>query len=64
MKRAAPPGRADRAYLLFPKHGLAQLAATGCFNGTFYAQLENQIATLLEATHRLRPPWNDEEERA
>jgi 60 kDa SS-A/Ro ribonucleoprotein len=26
---------------------LAQLAATGCFNGTFYAQSEDQLATLL-----------------
>ena len=25
------------AYQLPPKHALAQLAATGCFNGTFYA---------------------------
>ena len=26
-----------RAYTLAPKHALAQLAATGCFNGTYYA---------------------------
>jgi len=25
-----------RAYQFAPKHALAQLAATGCFNGTFY----------------------------
>lgn len=25
------------AYSLEPKHALAQLAATGCFNGTYYA---------------------------
>jgi 60 kDa SS-A/Ro ribonucleoprotein len=25
-----------RAYKLDAKHALAQLAATGCFNGTFY----------------------------
>ena len=36
-----------RAYQLPPKHALAQLAATGCFNGTFYAQAEDQLATLL-----------------
>lgn len=36
-----------RAYQLPPKHALAQLAATGCFNGTFYAQSEQQLATLL-----------------
>ncbi|MCI0680840.1 MAG: TROVE domain-containing protein [Gemmataceae bacterium] len=36
-----------RAYPFTPKHALAQLAATGCFNGTFYAQAEDQLATLL-----------------
>ena len=35
-----------RAYTLAPKHGLAQLAATGCFNGTYYAQADEQLATL------------------
>ncbi len=25
------------AYRLAPKHALAQLAATGCFNGVYYA---------------------------
>ncbi len=38
-----------RAYKLPPKHAVAQLAATGCFNGTFYAQAEEQLATLLGA---------------
>ena len=28
------------AYDFEPKHALAQLAATGCFNGTFYADAE------------------------
>jgi len=37
-----------RAYQLPPKHTLAQLAATGCFNGAFYAQAETQLAKLLE----------------
>lgn len=36
-----------RAYQLPLKHALAQLAATGCFNGAFYAQAEDQLATLL-----------------
>ena len=36
-----------RAYALPPKHALAQLAATGCFNGTFYAQAEDQLTALL-----------------
>ena len=34
------------AYALEPKHALAQLAATGCFNGTFYADADKQLATL------------------
>lgn len=36
------------AYQLSPRHALAQLAATGCFNGTFYAQAEDQLAALLD----------------
>ena len=35
-----------RAYALSPKHALAQLAATGCFNGTFYAEAEDQLETV------------------
>jgi 60 kDa SS-A/Ro ribonucleoprotein len=42
-----------RAYQLPPKHALAQLAATGCFNGTFYAQAENQLATLLALVNQV-----------
>jgi 60 kDa SS-A/Ro ribonucleoprotein len=34
------------AYALPPKHALAQIAATGCFNGTFYAEAEEQLETL------------------
>ncbi len=34
------------AYALAPKHALAQLAATGCFNGTFYATADEQLATV------------------
>ena len=36
-----------RAYTLSPRHALAQLAATGCFNGTYYAEAKDQLATLL-----------------
>src|SRR5262249_14394724 len=36
-----------RAYRLEPKHALAQLAATGCFNGTYYAQGDDQLDKLL-----------------
>ena len=35
-----------RAYQLAPKHALAQLAATGCFNGAFYATAETQLDEL------------------
>jgi 60 kDa SS-A/Ro ribonucleoprotein len=35
-----------RAYTLAPRHALAQLAATGCFNGTYYAGANEQLATL------------------
>lgn len=35
------------AYRLPPKHALAQLAATGCFNGVYYSDAESQLATLL-----------------
>jgi 60 kDa SS-A/Ro ribonucleoprotein len=36
-----------RAYRLEPKHALAQVAATGCFNGVYYAGAEEQLGTLL-----------------
>ena len=35
-----------RAYQFAPKHALAKLAATGCFNGTFYATAETQLDEL------------------
>src|SRR4029077_3380213 len=42
-----------RAYRLPPKHALAQLAATGCFNGTFYACPEDQLGTLLSLVNQI-----------
>jgi 60 kDa SS-A/Ro ribonucleoprotein len=36
-----------RAYRLPPRHALAQLAATGCFNGAYYAEADDQLTTLL-----------------
>lgn len=36
-----------RAYALDPKAALAQYAATGCLNGTFYATADEQLATVL-----------------
>ena len=41
------------AYQLPVKHALAQLAATGCFNGTFYAQADEQLATLLNLVNQV-----------
>lgn len=36
------------AYALSPKQALAQYAATGCCNATFYASAEEQLAKVLE----------------
>jgi 60 kDa SS-A/Ro ribonucleoprotein len=36
------------AYALPPKHQLAQYAATGCLNSTFYASADEQLAKVLE----------------
>src|SRR5215813_11975551 len=36
------------AYALSPKHQLAQYAATGCLNSTFYAGADEQLAKVLE----------------
>ena len=41
------------AYALPIKHALAQLAATGCFNGAFYANAEDQLATLLNLVNQV-----------
>ena len=35
-----------RAYMLAPKQALAQIAATGCFNGVYYAGAATQLDTL------------------
>ncbi len=32
-----------RAYEFTPKHALAQMAATGCFNGVYYASAQSQL---------------------
>ncbi len=36
-----------RAYRFSPKHALAQLASTGCLNGTFYATENQQLDQVL-----------------
>ena len=42
------------AYALDAKQTLAQLAATGCFNGTYYADAAKQLDTLSCRSTRRR----------
>ena len=42
------------AYKLSPKQALAQYAATGCFNNTFYADATEQLDSVLESDGRRR----------
>ncbi len=58
----APPADAlneagGRAYALPPRHALAQYAATGCLNATFYASAEQQLATLLALCEQVTPEF-------
>jgi 60 kDa SS-A/Ro ribonucleoprotein len=46
-----------RAYRLAPKHALAQYAATGCLNATFYATAETQLEAVLALTEPLDPRY-------
>jgi 60 kDa SS-A/Ro ribonucleoprotein len=43
------------AYALSPKHQLAQLAATGCLNNTFYAQAQDQLDAVLALAREVDP---------
>lgn len=43
------------AYALSKEHILAQYAATGCLNRTFYASAEAQLATVLELSQDIAP---------
>jgi len=43
------------AHALDAKHHLAQLAATGCLNGTFYADADSQLNTVLELVQDMDP---------
>ena len=45
------------AYKLTPKHRLAQYAATGCLNSTFYAGAEEQLAKVLELCAEVEPDF-------
>ena len=41
------------AYQMSPKQQLAQYAATGCFNATFYASAEEQLNKVIELASQL-----------
>jgi len=41
------------AYAFEPRHALAQYAATGCLNGTFYASGEQQLDTVLALSRQV-----------
>jgi 60 kDa SS-A/Ro ribonucleoprotein len=41
------------AYAFSPKHALAQYAATGCLNATFYASASEQLETVLELAQKV-----------
>ena len=43
------------AYALSPKHQLAQLAATGCLNSTFYAQAQDQLDAVMALAAEVDP---------
>jgi len=45
------------AYALSPRHQLAQLAATGCLNQTFYANAETQLDTVLALAAQVDPAF-------
>src|SRR5262245_45358514 len=41
------------AYAFTPEYALAQYAATGCFNRTFYASADEQLAKVIELCRML-----------
>jgi len=45
------------AYALSPKQALAQYAATGCFNRTFYASADEQLQRVLELCEAVGPEF-------
>jgi 60 kDa SS-A/Ro ribonucleoprotein len=42
-----------RAYKFTPKHALAQMAATGCFNGVYYSNASSQLDELKAAVDQV-----------
>ena len=45
------------AYAYTPRHGLAQLAATGCLNQTFYAGADAQLADVVRLASEVEPEF-------
>ena len=45
------------AFEYTPEHKLAQVAVTGCFNGTFYAEAREQLAAVLPLTLEVEPAF-------
>ncbi len=45
------------AYAFTPEHALAQYAATGCLNGTYYASAETQLERLLSLAGQVAPDF-------
>lgn len=45
------------AYTLSPRQKLAQLAATGCVNRTFYAEAREQVEEILSAVQEVDPAY-------
>ena len=45
------------AYDYGPRHKLAQLAVTGCLNGTFYAEAREQLDVVLALTAEVEPAF-------
>jgi len=45
------------AHALSPKHALAQYAATGCLNATFYASAEEDLAKVLSLSSQVEPEF-------
>jgi len=44
-------------YAMQPKQALAQYAATGCLNGTFYAGADAQLETVLALAQQVEPEF-------
>ncbi len=45
------------AFALPPEHALAQYAATGCLNTTFYASADTELSRVLELAERVTPEF-------